>query len=41
MAQVNSETDFVARNDQFISMVGQVAAAALTVPAFGREGTRS
>lgn len=38
MLQVNSETDFVARNDQFISMVGQVAAAALRVPASGRQG---
>lgn len=39
--QVNSETDFVARNDQFVGMVGQVAAAALHVPASGRQGADS
>ncbi len=36
--QVNSETDFVARNEQFISMVGRVAAAALKVPPPTRQG---
>ena len=29
LAQVNSETDFVARNDQFTSLVGRIAQAAL------------
>lgn len=32
-AQVNSETDFVARNDQFRSLVSSAAAAALGVTA--------
>lgn len=36
--QVNSETDFVARNDQFVDMVGQVAAAALKAAPPNREG---
>lgn len=31
--QINSETDFVARNDQFRGLVGSVAAAALQLPA--------
>jgi hypothetical protein len=30
--QINSETDFVARNDQFMSLVRGAAAAALSVP---------
>lgn len=36
--QVNSETDFVARNEQFVSMVGRIAAAALKVPPPTRQG---
>lgn len=33
IVEVNSETDFVARNDLFQRLVGQVAAAALALPA--------
>ena len=32
LPQINSETDFVARNDQFRALVGSAAAAALAVP---------
>jgi elongation factor Ts len=33
LVEINSETDFVARNDQFMALAGSVAAAALTLPA--------
>ena len=33
MQQINSETDFVARNDQFRELVGSVAAAVVQLPA--------
>lgn len=33
IVEVNSETDFVARNDMFASLVGRAAAAALDLPA--------
>ncbi len=35
--QINSETDFVARNPQFLQLVGDIAASALSAP-LGEDG---